>query len=367
MASPVGSLLSLYERERAAGRPMALALVLNTAGSTYSKSGSLLLIAAAGEYAGLLSGGCLEGDLRERAQDVIATGKALRISYDMRGPEDQLWGLGAGCEGAMDILLLRVGPDSDWEPLAHMQESLRAHRRTALGIVTESRDSTLPAGTILLSGTVSEVLHDALQTGLSAVVSSGEPGWIEGLAGVSVFALPLALPPRILVLGAGPDALPVYEFARLLGWKLTLCDHRPAYAAAERFPDAERVLLARPEELAQRLDLSQYDAAVVMSHHLQSDLAYLRVLAHSNIAYVGLLGPAPRREKLRTELGAAAELLHDRLRSPVGLALGGRSSTSIALAIVAEIHAWLHGRTGGPFSGVQSGCATALPATRQSI
>jgi xanthine/CO dehydrogenase XdhC/CoxF family maturation factor len=169
-----------------------------------------------------------------------------------------------------------------------------------------------------------------------------------------VFALAPTLPPRILLLGAGPDALPVFGFAEPLGWKVTLYDHREAYTDAARFPGAERVVNARPEALAAQLPLDEFDAAVVMSHHLASDLAYLRALAASRIGYVGLLGPAPRRERLQSELGATAALLAGRLRSPVGLALGGRSSASIALAIVAEIHAWLYGRTGGPF-GVEFG------------
>ena len=139
MDASVMQLLPLYQRERAAGRAMALALVLSTAGSTYSKRGALLLIARDGEYAGLLSGGCLEGDLRERAGTVIADGRPQRISYDMRGPDDELWGLGAGCEGAMDILMLRVGADEDWQPLHFLQQAMNSHVHTALAVVVESR------------------------------------------------------------------------------------------------------------------------------------------------------------------------------------------------------------------------------------
>jgi xanthine dehydrogenase accessory factor len=101
---------------------------------------------------------------------------------------------------------------------------------------------------------------------------------------------------------------------------------------------------------ARGLALDDYSAAVVMSHHLDSDLSYLRQLAASNIPYVGLLGPAPRREKLRVQLGASARQLDGRLHAPVGLALGGRSAAAIALAIVAEIQAFLNGQQGGHFS-----------------
>jgi xanthine/CO dehydrogenase XdhC/CoxF family maturation factor len=142
----------------------------------------------------------------------------------------------------------------------------------------------------------------------------------------------------------------VHEFAVRLGWKVTVYDHRAGYADATRFPGAERVVHARADAFGTTLDLAGFEAAVVMSHHLPSDLAYLLALADSDIPYVGLLGPAPRRERLRTELGDKAARLAGRLRSPVGLALGGRSAAGIALAIVAEIHAWLHQQQGGFFS-----------------
>src|SRR6266403_4294955 len=133
--SLLGPLLPLFERERAAGRTVALGLLVDTAGSTYRKPGALMLIAADGDYSGLLSGGCLEGDLREHARSVIETGEPRIVSYDMSGPDDLLWGLGLGCEGAMQILLLRVGPDHDWQPLTHLARALARHERTAVGIV----------------------------------------------------------------------------------------------------------------------------------------------------------------------------------------------------------------------------------------
>ncbi|HVC31408.1 MAG TPA: XdhC family protein, partial [Steroidobacteraceae bacterium] len=110
MDGELAPLLPLFERERAAGRAMALGILAHTAGSTYRKPGAMLLITADGEYAGLISGGCLEGDLAERARAVIATGRASLVTYDLRNTDDLVWGLGLGCEGAMHILLLRVGP-----------------------------------------------------------------------------------------------------------------------------------------------------------------------------------------------------------------------------------------------------------------
>jgi xanthine/CO dehydrogenase XdhC/CoxF family maturation factor len=361
MDSALAPLLPLFERERAAGRAMALGILVHTLGSTYRKAGAMLLIADDGDYAGLISGGCLEGDLGERARAVIATGHAARVVYDLRNSDDLVWGLGLGCEGAMHILLLRVGPQEGWQPLAHLKAALAAHRPTAIGVLTQSAQEALPVGALVLpastAGAPAEAVAQALSPGaaaallepstlaaLSAASRAGEVGWVQGPGERwKLLLLPLALPPRLLLLGAGPDALPVAELAARLNWRVTVADHRPAYAVAAHFPAAERVLLARPEEIAQATDLSRFAAAVVMSHHLPSDLEYLRALSASSLAYIGLLGPPARREKLLSQLGIEAQRLRPRLRAPVGLNLGGRTPEEIALAIVAEIQGCLHG------------------------
>ncbi len=338
MESSLGPLLPLLNRERAAGNAVAVGLLVHTLGSTYRKPGALMLIAANGDYAGLLSGGCLEGDLRERAQAVIDTGQAQLVTYDTRGKDDLIWGLGLGCEGAMHILLFRAGPERDWQPLTHLARSLESYTPTAVAVVVESTSPEQPVGAVTLpEGAVPDV-----RATLEQAAHSGRAQWITG-EGAKRFVLPLSLPPRLLLLGGGPDAAPVVELAARQSWKVTVVDHRPAYAQAAHFPGAERVVLARPNELLAALDVAHFAAAVVMSHHLPSDLEYLRSLAQTAIPYVGLLGPAQRREKLLSDLGGEpARSLRPRLHAPVGLPLGGRTPESIALAIVAEIHAFVH-------------------------
>ena len=133
-----------------ANEPLVLATVIRTGGSTYAKPGAQMLIAADGEYAGLLSGGCLEGDLREHAREVAASGQARIVSYDLRSTTDQLFGLGAGCEGAMDVLLVRECrlARCDWQPSrGDMAESFRARPRAT----SWSRSSIASAGLRALS------------------------------------------------------------------------------------------------------------------------------------------------------------------------------------------------------------------------
>jgi xanthine dehydrogenase accessory factor len=342
-------LLPLFEPERAAGHALALGVMVHTEGSTYRKPGALVLIAADGRYAGLLSGGCLEGDLADHARRVIDTGAAYLVRYDLRGDDDLLWGLGAGCEGAMHILLLRVGPERAWQPLSRLAAALESHSATAFGVVIESVRADLPLGALALPGDAparAPALRTAdVDVALAACIARGEVGRLAGPAGEwTLLAVPLALPARVLLLGAGPDAAPVVDLASRLGWRVALVDHRPAYAVRSHFPQAERVLqVPAAARLTDAIDLAAFDAAVVMSHHLGSDLEYLRALTRSPIAYIGLLGPIPRRERLLQSLGPDAQTLRPRLHAPVGLALGGRTPESVALAIVAQIHAFLQG------------------------
>jgi xanthine dehydrogenase accessory factor len=363
--SSLGPLLPLFERERAAGNALAVGLLVHTAGSTYRKPGALMLIAANGEYSGLLSGGCLEGDLRQHAMAVIETGKPRIVKYDMRGPDDLIWGLGLGCEGAMSILLFRVGPERDWQPLTHLANSLATYSRTAVAVVVDSSDPQLPVGTTLLPHEAAPEVQDLL----AGAARSGKVDWLEsGSAGVPqrasrIFALPLSLPPKLLLLGAGPDAAPVVDFAARLVWKVTVVDHRAAYAQAEHFPTAEKVIQARPTDLNAATDIEHFSAAVVMSHHLPSDLEYLRSLSSTPIPYIGLLGPAVRRDKLLSDLGATAQALRSRLHAPVGLVLGGRTPESIALAIVSEIHAFVHLGSEGPRRAASTAAGTHAPAS----
>jgi xanthine/CO dehydrogenase XdhC/CoxF family maturation factor len=319
-------LLTLFDRVRATSEPLVLCTVIRTGGSTYAKPGAQMLIAADGESAGLLAGGCLEGDLREHAREVAATGQARIVSYDLRSSTDQLFGLGAGCEGAMDILLTRVTAADGWQPLADIARAQREGRESRVAFVHASTDPNYPLGTALRSG-----------------FEPPPPG-------VELFVASLAPPPHLLLLGGGPDARPVATLAAFLGWRVSVVDHRSSYLDASRFPPSTTLIESRAGDVARAVTLDDHAAAIVMSHHLESDLQYLRALARSGIPYVGLLGPAARREKLLADLGTDADSLRPRLRAPVGLDIGGRSPESIALSIVGEVHAALAGRAGRPFT-----------------
>lgn len=338
-----------------ADETVVAALVIETRGSTYRKPGALMLFASGGTRAGLLSGGCLEGDLQEHAQRMIAGGPAvLDRSYDSRGSDDPVWGLGLGCEGLMRILLWRLDMDRHAEGGggATLEGLLAAERRrdaAALALdITDGRSVLAVVAGTASAPSLSGAIDDARLT--AAARRQLAPGSTASLQ-EGIFTFAAARVPTLLLCGGGPDAEPVQRIATLLGWQVTVTDHRPAYVDIARFPGAVRVMQVERDDPGAALALDSFDAAVVMSHHLVADGRYLAALARSRVPYVGLLGPAARRERLYAELGPAADALRPRLRAPVGLDLGGRTPEDIALAIVAEIQATLHGRRGGPFSG----------------
>lgn len=353
LETPLAPLVRDFRQLRSRGDAFVLATVVATEGSTYRKSGAQMLIAADGELRGLLSGGCLEVDLVLHAREVLATGSARLVSYDMRGEQDRLFGIGSGCEGAMQVLLQRVGPAELWQPLEAIAACAEAGRSGSLALVVGDTS----AGCAWWDGGASAPWPEpgAVAAARRALRADDEPRLFDceadGVA-LRVLTLPLRAPPALLVCGAGADAVPLACQAAALGFAVTVADHRPALALAARFPHCA-VDCRPPAEFGNLPALAHADAAIVMSHHLGADLAWLQAIAaQDGIGYVGLLGPPARRERLLGELGAEAARLEGRLRAPLGLDIGARTPEAIALAVVAELHAWIAGRGGGPWRGI---------------
>jgi xanthine dehydrogenase accessory factor len=346
------SLSRFFQRHRAAGTPLVLATIAETLGSTYRKAGAQMLIAPDASAAGLLSGGCLEADLMERARTVIETGEPLAIEYDTRSSDDILWGIGLGCEGAMRIVLTRIDVRNDYQPFAHVEKARHDNAAARFALVTESKNPEFPLGCYFFGG------ESNLPTPVATALSAREPkhrtrsnaATALECESAKFLIVSIALPIQLLVLGAGPDVMPVVDLAALLDWHVCVVDHRPAYADASRFPRAKRVISQPVAQLGAVLQATNFDAAVVMSHHLTSDAGYLAALAKSDVPYVGLLGPAPRRARLMSDIGESAIALKHRLHGPIGLDIGAASPETIALSIVSEIQAVLAGRSGRSFS-----------------
>ncbi len=324
---------------------MVLATVFETAGSTYSKSGQRILIRANGDYQGLVSGGCLEGDLAERARAVLENGAASAVTYDMRDEADDLFGLGVGCNGMIRVFLQRLTRKTGYEPFATIARLLFSRRPSCVATVVYSDDEALPAGTTLVTESGgAELFSDSdaerLLPGCMAAIEAGSAR-LDEAAGIGVLYAPVQPLPNLLVLGAGLDAVPVVSIALELGWRVSVGDHRPSYIERNDMTEAERVALIDPKALDSEFELDSFDAVIVMSHHLRTDQEYLGKLAGVDLGYIGVLGPTARKERLLDALGEHGETLRNRLRGPVGIDIGADSPESIALSLLAEIHSEL--------------------------
>ena len=291
--------LDFFDAHRSSGQPVALVAVTRTQGSSYSKAGNLVLIDLPGRFAGLVSGGCLENDLAERAADAIERSERAFVAYDLRD-DDDVFGLGVGCDGVIDLLIEPLHAGNGYEPLASCVERLAASAGAELALAARGDGDDEAA------------------------------------------RIRLMRPANILVLGAGPDAPPLLQMIDALGWRGAAVDHRRHYVEALRCPDSITAQCLPAADVARQLDLAQFDAAIVMSHNLATDRACLEALARSDLGFVGLLGPPHRRERLLDELGEeTAGLLDGRLRAPVGKRIGGRGPGAIALEIAAELQAYV--------------------------
>ena len=339
-------LVEQFRAWRTEGIPLALGTVIETAGSTYSKAGRQILLAADGRHAGLVSGGCLEGDLAEHARRVIATGATDIVTYDMREAADDIWGIGLGCNGMMRILLQRLDAGNNWQPFCDLAATMQKNVPGIAALVVRSGSDALPVGHCRLVDTgdnADDVIPDWLQLPASLPGTADAQG-----VDATVLCWRIVPWPRLLVLGAGPDALPLVNLARTLGWETTLADHRPHYLQSGAFGGTDRRVLVEPAELGSQLQLADYSAVVVMSHHLDTDRTYLGALADYDHAYIGVLGPAARRARLLDELGLGESKFADRLRGPVGIDIGADSPETIALSIVTEIQTVVGHTAGAP-------------------
>jgi xanthine dehydrogenase accessory factor len=329
---------------RADGGEAVLATVVATEGSVYRRPGARMLATSDGPTVGSISGGCLEADVLERASR-LAVGECAVATYDTRSKADVVWGLGLGCEGVVTVLVERLSGLPAWLEFVD--------RGRAGVLATVFRASGRPpsgARLTLVDGVVTT--HGRWDADFAAVVADNardaDGSRTLDRDGVSVFLEVVEPPPRLLVFGAGQDAVPLVRLGAQFGWSVTVVDWRPAFAVAGRFPGAEAVVLARPEAASALVALDERTSTVLMTHNYLADRELLAWLAGTPAAYIGLLGPRRRAERLLAEIGETpASALRGRLYAPAGLDVGADTPDEIALAIVAEIQAARMGRSGG--------------------
>jgi len=312
-----------------AGERDAIATVVRISGSAYRRPGAKLLVDESGKTTGQISGGCLESDVRAAALEVLQGAAPRLLHYDTGSDEETVWGLGLGCEGAVDLLVARADPQA----CAGMRVLIGAHAPFAIS-------TALPAGTpvafargSLLGSTGTATLDQEVARRAARLLERGESR-VEDVGPQPVFIDVLLPPPQLAIFGAGDDTQPLAMLAAQSGFDVTVVDHRPAYLTPERFPKPSRLLLRRASDGVADLQLGRRHFAVVQTHALIHDRDWLRALLPLPLAYVGLLGPRGRSEEILRQLGSGPA---DRLFSPVGLDIGADGPEQVAVSIVAEL------------------------------
>jgi xanthine dehydrogenase accessory factor len=357
--SELQDVLRAIEDAAERGESMALATVVAIRGSTYRREGARLAIPAEGNPVGTISGGCLEGEVCQIAGDVMREGTTRLLRYDLTADDEAVWGWGLGCNGVIDVF---VEPAEQAVQMAGaIRRAIDEQRELVAVTVIEAPAGApaVPGGRMLVEpdgtteGTLGDPELDAAAVEAAALAIAEDRSRVVSLGqGVDAFVEALVPPIRLLVCGAGHDAIPLVRFAAGLGWRVEVVDDRKAFLTTDRFPEATGfVQLDEPADVAAATAPDRRTFPVVMTHNFMRDKDYLRAFLGTPVPYIGMLGPSDRLVKLLDELrreGYEPDPADMRaVHSPAGLDLGSEGPEEIGWAIVGEILAVRNGRRAG--------------------
>ena len=350
-----------------AGETVGVGTVVATFRSAPRPAGASMLVGPGGEAVGSVSGGCVEGAVYELAEEVVASGVPALERYGVS--DDDAFAVGLTCGGILDVYVEKVDRSS-FPELGDIAADIEAGRPVALATVIDhpdrarvgrrlvvrpedtDRPRTGSIGSERADDAVADDVRGLLAAGHNATLTYGPDGERRG-EGMRVFVWAFAPPPRMIVFGAIDFAAAVARMGSFLGYQVTVCDARPVFATASRFPGADEVVVDWPHRyLKGQLDAGNIDSRTVicvLTHDPKFDVPLLEVaLRLPEVAYVGAMGSRrtheDRLDRLR-EAGLSEDEL-TRLSSPIGLDLGARTPEETAVSIAAEIVALRWGGNG---------------------
>ncbi|MFC6998860.1 XdhC family protein [Rufibacter roseus] len=357
----IRDILLAFDRHQQSGKKMAMATVVHVEGSSYRQPGARMLVTEDGELTGAISGGCLEGDALRKARLAMAQNQNLLVTYDTTDDDDAKLGVGLGCNGIIHILIEPINTENPNHPIQLLKEAQRQRHKAV--VVTlfnwQDRKAEQPGSCLLLTQhgqpystsldkTLEEAVladaREALEIGHSQIKSYSEAAPLTGFVQV------LKPTVSLVICGAGNDVMPLVNMAALLGWETTVVDGRANYATAERFPMANRVLVAKPPQVLPQVMVDDHTVFLLLTHNYNYDLAILRQVLPLPLPYVGVLGPKKKLTRMLEELqDEGIEMTEEMLQKvfgPTGLDIGAEASEEISLSILAEIKAVLSQRAG---------------------
>jgi xanthine dehydrogenase accessory factor len=313
------------------GKRMALATVVSIQGSAYRRPGARMLISEQGECTGMIGGGCFDADVREIGFGVMRTGTPELHLYRMAGADP--WGLGMGCTGSVYVIV-----ESLEEP-------------SGIKWIKEVGSSIEEGGALLITHHFSKPIDYQTADSNGAVQIERQYGRLsadsrgrevpQADADPYAFSEKIEPAPRLVVFGAGNDAIPVVEYAHNSGFRVMVIDQREDLLNHRRFPKATGFIQAWPDDYKQKILALPGDHVVLMSHRLENDAEAFRLYSGNKPSYIGFLGPKSRTERILHEIvhidPIALQALRSMIHAPIGLDLGAETAEEVAMSIVAEL------------------------------
>jgi xanthine dehydrogenase accessory factor len=345
----------------AAGRKVALATVARTWGSSPRPAGSKLAVDDAAEFVGSVSGGCIEGAVIQEALELMATGGSRVLSFGVS--DETAWEVGLACGGKIEILVEAVVADPGRAGVTGGATG-GATRGVTRDVIEQLLAARRARRQVVLATPMAEGAHrllpvdaeasraDALATA-AAEVARRDQAEVVDAAGGALLLEPHLPPLRLIVVGAVHVAQPLAEMAGLAGFAVTIVDPRRAFATAARFP-GQTLVVGWPDAAVTELAPDPRTAVVTLTHDPKLDDPALIAALASPAFYVGCLGSLKTHAARRTRLGerGVSVAALDRLHGPIGLKIGARTPAEIAVSILAEVVATLHGAPAAAVAGV---------------
>ena len=354
-------IVNAFDKATKADKQTALATVVLVEGSSYRRAGARMLVTEDGQLTGAISGGCLEGDALRKARLVMAQNKSMLVTYDTTDDDDAKLGVGLGCNGIIHILIEPIIVEKPDHPIELFRFFLSNRRPVVLITLfaLNDRQAAQPGTCLMMTkeGQTRGMLPDSAIN--SALLADAKDVLINGnsvtrtyLYGDNFTCFIELLQPAvsIIIFGAGNDAIPLTQFAAILGWHITLVDGRANYAVAGRFPQAKEIIIAKPQDALSQLSFDEHTVVILMTHNYNYDMAILKQLLPLQLPYVATLGPKKRLNRILDELRSegltvSAQQLKS-IYGPAGLDIGSENADEIALSVIAEMQAVLKKRAG---------------------
>jgi xanthine dehydrogenase accessory factor len=325
------------------GREIAVATVVRVAGSAPRPIGSRLVVTGDGDFAGSVSGGCVENAVIEEALSVLRDGRPRLTHYGIS--DEQGWEVGLACGGTLDVFIQPSDPVI-WSRLAEL-----AAREVPCALLTvvgeDGAQAVVVPGESPPDFPEPEAITEALAL-LAGRAASPKPA-VQTFVRHEVLIEPLLPLPQLVIFGGVHAARPLSQMAQVMGFRTVIVDPRRAFAHHQRFPDADLVVVLWPGVAFERLAIDAHTAIVILTHDPKIDEPALMGALETPAFYIGAIGSrkthADRAERL-VRAGVPLDRLA-RIHGPIGLDLGGRSVEELALSILSEIIAVRNGRPGG--------------------